>query len=111
MGSHLNQVLGLFQGGNTLLAAQKVPSSCSHLILRLLQQVAAAAAAGGLQLDELRAMPDSQANQEAADCPSQQQPGGPLDTSCMSLMFNVGLYVLLDTCAATCLCKTAVCCK
>lgn len=88
--SHLQQLLGLLQGSHGLLAAQKVPNGCSHLILRLLQQVAAAAAAGGLQLDVPCALPDSQASQEAADFPSQQQPGRPHDTTYISLMFDVG---------------------
>jgi hypothetical protein len=61
------------------------------LILRLLQQVAAAAAAGGLHLDVPCASPGSQASQEAADFPSQQEPGGPHDTTYMSCMFDVSL--------------------
>eukprot|EP00775_Hariotina_reticulata_P004991 gene4991-5233_t len=51
----LGQLFGLMRGSHTLLAAQKVPLSTLHLLLRLLQQVAVAAPAAGLQLDVPRA--------------------------------------------------------
>eukprot|EP00879_Flechtneria_rotunda_P006073 GHRR01006386.1.p1 GENE.GHRR01006386.1~~GHRR01006386.1.p1 ORF type:complete len:3169 (+),score=1435.50 GHRR01006386.1:1331-9508(+) len=47
----LTQLFGLIRGSHTLLAAQKVPLSTLHLLLRLLQQVAVAAAATGHNLD------------------------------------------------------------
>jgi hypothetical protein len=51
----LGQLFGLMRGSHTLLAAQKVPVATLHLLLRLLQQVAVAAPAAGLQLDAPRA--------------------------------------------------------
>jgi len=51
----LGQLLGRMTGSHTLLAAQKVPVATLHLLLRLLQQVAVAAPAAGLQLDAPRA--------------------------------------------------------
>lgn len=82
------------KGSHTLLAAQKVPSSTSHLILRLLQQVAAAAAAAGLRLDVPCAMPESQASEDVAELPSQEDPGGQHASTYMSVMFDVSRFWL-----------------
>lgn len=81
------------KGSHTLLAAQKVPTSTSHLIMRLLQQVAAAAAATGLRLDVPCAMPESQASEEVAELPSQEQPGGQHSSTYMSVMIDVSRVV------------------
>lgn len=91
--SHLQQLFGLMKGSHTLLAAQKVPTSTSHLIMRLLQQVAAAAAATGLRLDVPCAMPESQASEEVAELPSQEQPGGQHSSTYMSVMIDVSRVV------------------
>lgn len=77
------------KGSHTLLAAQKAPTSTSHLILRLLQQVAAAASAAGLQLGVPCALPESQASEEVAEPPSQEQPAGQHSSTYMSVMFDV----------------------
>ncbi|WIA41124.1 hypothetical protein OEZ86_004751 [Tetradesmus obliquus] len=50
----LGQLLGLMRGSHTLLAAQKPPLSTLHLLLRLLQAVAAAAGPAGVRLGCLR---------------------------------------------------------
>lgn len=76
-------------GSHTLLSAQKVPTSTCHLILRLLQQVAAAAAAGGVPLDEPCELSASQASQDVAELPSQQEPGS--HHTYLSVMFNVSV--------------------
>lgn len=49
--SHLSLLLRLIRGSQSLLAAQKVPLSTLHLIMRMLQQLARAAAGAGLRLD------------------------------------------------------------
>jgi hypothetical protein len=77
------------KGSHTLLSAQKVPSSTCHLIMRLLQQVAAAAAAAGLRLDMPCALPESQASQEAAELPSQEDPEAGHGTTYLSVMCDV----------------------
>lgn len=89
--SHLPQLFGLMKGSHTLLSAQKVPTSTSHLILRLLQQVAVAAAAAGLRLDVPCALPESQqASQEGGVLPSQEQRGHKQQgTTFLSLMLEV----------------------
>jgi hypothetical protein len=87
--SHLQQLFGLIKGSHTLLSAQKVPSSTSHLILRLLQQVAAAAAANRIRLDIPCAVPGSQASQEPSQLPSQKDPSGHSCTTYLSVMLDV----------------------
>ncbi|WIA20841.1 hypothetical protein OEZ85_005192 [Tetradesmus obliquus] len=52
--AQLGQLLGLMRGSHTLLAAQKPPLSTLHLLLRLLQAVAAAAGPAGVRLGCMR---------------------------------------------------------
>lgn len=85
--SHLYQLFGLMRGSHTLLSAQKVPTSTCHLILRLLQQVAAAAAARDVSLDEPCQVSASQASEDEAELSSQQEPGS--HHTYLSVMFNV----------------------
>lgn len=87
--SHLQQLFGLMKGSHTLLAAQKVPSSTSHIILRLLQQVAIAAAAAGLRLDVPCAVPESQGSQEQSQLSSQDNKGARQGSTYMSVMLEV----------------------
>lgn len=92
--SHLQQLFGLMKGSHTLLSAQKVPHSTSHLILRLLQQVAAAAAAQGLRLDVPCALPESQGSEDVADLQSQQeQHAGHNGPTYLSVMHSVSVKV------------------
>lgn len=87
--SHLDQLFGLMKGSHTLLSAQKVPNSTSHLIMRLLQQVAAAAGAVGFNLDTLCNIPESQAEQDREVLSSQEEPASHHGTTYLSIMLDV----------------------
>jgi hypothetical protein len=74
------------RGSHTLLAAQKPPLSTLHLLLRLLQAVAAAAGPAGVRLDCMRDVFVEAVSQGSLGLLDSQQQMDVVDGACCSML-------------------------